>query len=217
MLHSDKGFTDAQRDDIIDGVYRKLLMTTKADVSPSGFTILRATDPIPEEDRPTIKARLVVCRACDKLTHDGCSDCKTCSSIFVAMLKRVASGTCVKFKDHPDAKYQPPVDADGITIQPQREVNGMKVYVYTVTYTMPENPNQKKGMRVVAQGLKDLIAIAEKIEPGATVIGAPTGQPIDAIADGIVPEEIERNNARSAAAATAESVVSTAGEIAAPQ
>jgi hypothetical protein len=43
----------------------------------------------------------------------------------------------------------------------------------------------------VAGDLKSVIETVEKTIPGATVVGAPVGQPVDAIAANVVPAEVQ--------------------------
>ena len=66
----------------------------------------------------------------------------------------------------------------------------MYVYHYVVTYTLPDSTG-KKTLRVVAADLKSLIATVETSVPGAVVIGAPAGTPVDAIAANVVPSEVQ--------------------------
>jgi hypothetical protein len=63
------------------------------------------------------------------------------------------------------------------------------VYLYVVTYAVTDSPS-KKTLRVVAGDLKSVIETVEKTIPGATVVGAPVGQPVDAIAANVVPAEV---------------------------
>jgi hypothetical protein len=58
-----------------------------------------------------------------------------------------------------------------------------------VTYAVPDSA-AKKTLRVVAGDLKSVIETVEKTIPGATVVGAPVGQPVDAIAANVVPADV---------------------------
>lgn len=66
----------------------------------------------------------------------------------------------------------------------------MYVYHYVVTYTLPDS-TAKKTLRVIAADLKSLIATVEASVPGAVVMGAPAGTPVDAIAANVVPGEVQ--------------------------
>ena len=66
----------------------------------------------------------------------------------------------------------------------------MYVFHYVVTYTLPDS-TAKKTIRVVAPDLKSLIAAVEATIPGAVVIGAPAGTPVDAIAANVVPGDVQ--------------------------
>ena len=66
----------------------------------------------------------------------------------------------------------------------------MFVYLYVVTYAVPDS-TAKKTLRVVAGDLKSVIETVEKTIPGATVVGAPVGQPVDAIAANVVPSQAQ--------------------------
>jgi hypothetical protein len=69
-------------------------------------------------------------------------------------------------------------------------MSNMYVYHYIVTYTLPDS-DAKKSLRVIAADLKSLIATVEASVPGAVVIGAPAGTPVDAIAVNVVSAEVQ--------------------------
>lgn len=66
----------------------------------------------------------------------------------------------------------------------------MFVYLFNVAYTTPEQP-RPQVLRVVAPDVKSAIAVAEERVAGATVMSAPAGMPVDAIADGIIVANID--------------------------
>ena len=190
-----KEFAAEDRKKVIESLRYKMLTRTK----PTGNRLENGLQElellIPESEHATIDARLVICEPCEKLQPDGCSDCSSCSSRFNASVKKVEEGSCKRFEASPEAKYQSKPETNSnpnrAARQPQRKVNDMFVYLYETTYVTAEEPTKKKSIRVVAQGLAAVLAAVEKAVPGATVLGAPAGQPVDAIADGIITSEIE--------------------------
>lgn len=177
-----KEFSDEDRSELIKSIRFKLLTRVKKTIT--GLELL-----IPESEHPTIDARLAICQPCKKLTLEGCSDCNTCSSRYNGTIKKIEEGTCSEFAASPETKFQSSQKAP--EAQPQRKVNNMFVYYYEVTYSPADAPTQRKTLRLVSPGLRALIEKVEQMVPGATVIGAPTGQRVDGIADGIIPAEVE--------------------------
>jgi hypothetical protein len=146
---------------------------------------------IPESLYPTIDARFKVCEQCKFLSAEGCKDCHTCGAKKGEWHKRIINGTCKAFAKFPDAKYLP----DGIpTISIRRKVNDMFVYLYNIVFSTPDDPAQNKNMNIVAQDIKSVLKTLEDVSPGANLIGAPVGIAIDAIADGIIADNLEKHN-----------------------
>ena len=131
-------------------------------------------------DLDSLDDHLETCRPCEGLSAAGCRFCSSCQDKWSGWRKQLLSRMCSRFTK----------SAINST-QPQMEVNDMFVYLFQAVYTTAEEPAKKKALRVVAGDLRSVIDAVERAVPGAIVVGAPQGMPVDAIAANVVPAEVE--------------------------